>query len=95
MKIKNIVKQYILIILLIAASLYLIFEPGFGFIALVRLYEKKGHYERELIEMRAKIILMQSKVERLKNDSDYLETIIREEMGMVKKGEKILIDDKK
>lgn len=95
MKIKSVIKQYVLIFLLVVASLYLIFEPGFGFIALVRLYVKKNHYERELIEIRAKIILMQSKVERLKYDSEYLETVIREEMGMVKKGEKILIDKRK
>ena len=45
------------------------------------------------MEMKAKIIIMQNKVERLRKDNDYIEAVIREELGMIKRGEKIIFKE--
>lgn len=86
---KKLNKYKFLIIIAILTAI-LIFQPGVGLISLIRLYVKKNVYEKDLTEMKARIILMQNKVHRLKYDEDYIETVIREELGMIKRGEKII-----
>ena len=86
---RKINKYKYLIIIIILASI-LIFQPRMGLISLIRLYNQKQQYEKNIMEMKAKIIIMQNKVERLRKDNDYIEAVIREELGMIKRGEKIL-----
>ena len=89
---RKINKYKYLIIIIILASI-LIFQPRMGLISLIRLYNQKQQYEKNIMEMKAKIIIMQNKVERLRKDNDYIEAVIREELGMIKRGEKIIFKE--
>lgn len=84
------INKYAFLIIIAVLTAMLIFQPDVGIVSLIRLYAKKNAYETSLIEMKARIILMQDKVQRLKYDEAYIETIIREELGMIRRGEKII-----
>lgn len=90
MNILSKINKYAFLIIIAVLTAILIFQPGVGIVSLIRLYAKKHAYETSLIEMKARIILMQDKVQRLKYDEAYMETIIREELGMIRRGEKII-----
>ena len=52
------------------------------------------HTENERIKMEAKELVIKNnelkkKIEFINNDKKYMEKIIREELGMIKKGEKV------
>ncbi len=77
------------ILFLIVVSIYSIFrEYGYGHLSGLRLKQKQviqknEHIARENHQFRVEI-------DRLKHDPDYIESIARHELGMVKKDEIIL-----
>lgn len=89
-KLKKHLKQFTLPAIMILLAGILFFSPKFGFISMISLYNRQQTMRREIMEIDAKIILLQAEMDRLKNDTDYIEKVIREELGMIKKGEKIL-----
>ncbi|MFO8062047.1 MAG: septum formation initiator family protein [bacterium] len=89
-KIGKTVMNYIPAVLAVILLIVIVFTPRYGLISFVKLHMKKNRYEKDLREIKARIILMQNKLNRLETDREYIERIVREETGMIKKGEKIL-----
>ncbi len=90
---KNSKKSNIIFLgIIILAILFLIFQPKYGFFSIYLLHKKNAQMEKDLIETKARIILLQHKIDRLKTDKFYIEKNIREKTGMIKRGEKIIIN---
>jgi len=86
---KKKLKKYAPLILIILGVLYLLFAPKYGFIHIVSEGRKKSHLEREIKQLNVEILLLEKKIERLKSDDKYIEKMIREQLNMIKHGEKI------
>jgi cell division protein FtsL len=60
-----------------------------GFLDMYRLRGEDKAREREIAAANAEIDSLKAEIERLKNDTAYIEKIARENLGMARKGEKI------
>lgn len=89
-KLKKIAKHYTLPAVIVLLAGFLFFSPKFGFVSLIGLYHRHRTVQREIKEIDARIILLQNEIYRLKHDDEHIEKVIREELGMIKRGEKIL-----
>jgi len=89
--IKKKIKKYGIYLLIIMGLIYFIIEPKYGFISLYHAYRKRIETENNIKEIKARIILLQNKVYKLKYNKEYIEKQLREKMGMAKKNEKIII----
>jgi len=76
-------------IALVAALAVLTFGNQ-GFLDMYRLYGEDKARAREIAAARAKIDSLNAEIERLKNDTAYIEKFARENLGMARKGEKIV-----
>gem|GEM_PF-2636826 len=78
------------VILFCLSFIILVFQPRVGLISLfkAKMFEREIKYliKKEKVEN----ILLKRKIYLLKNDSYYLEKIIRENLNMIKDDEKIL-----
>ena len=74
-----------LVITAICVFLLVIFIPGFARIQ--ELKSKNKELKEEITKIGEENIALKKDIERLQNDSVYLESVAREKMGVVKKGE--------
>lgn len=68
--------------------LILVFLPGFA--KLQELRQKLSDTEDKLRKTQKQNFLLEEKIAQMKNNSEYLELVAREKMGIVKKGETVL-----
>lgn len=66
-------------------SLLVIFLPGFS--KLQELRDRNRELERKIKDLSRQNILLQQELKSIENDPVYQEKIIREKMGVVRKGE--------
>lgn len=79
----------IIIVLVVAALIWLLFAPGTGVYSLIKLRSESGRLEaqtKELLETNEKL---RAEIERLQHDQGYLEQVAREKYGLLKKNERI------
>ena len=73
---------------IIIGILLLVFLPGFS-----KLQELKGRLreaEDKLVETQAKNIEFEERINQLQTDTDTMEMVARERLGVVKKGETVI-----
>lgn len=69
--------------------IWLLFAPGTGVYSLLKVRNKTSRLEQETQELIQTNEDLQAEIERLKNDTAYLEQIAREKYGMLKKNERV------
>ncbi len=74
---------------LLSAALVLVFTGKDGLINIYRLHRKTERIEAEVRQMEAMIDSLEIEVDRLKNDTAYIERMAREKLGMAHEGEKV------
>ncbi len=65
----------------------------YGGQSLARVWQMKHEVEsleREIVTLRAETKRLMALVDRLRSDPDYIEQVAREDLGLVKPGEKVL-----
>jgi len=72
-------------ILIIAAILALIINPGFN--TLVSRWTEKIKLEKELKKLKIESVRLQKEIYSLENDQNYIEYCIRKDLGYLKPGE--------
>ena len=84
-------KILLLIVILVLFSLlvFIMFSDS-GLADLFKLKSEKERLLQENIRLKRENLTMYRMIERLKNDPEYIESIARKELGMIKKGEVIL-----
>ena len=84
-------KIFLLIVILVLFSLlvFIMFSDS-GLADLFKLKSEKERLLQENIRLKRENLTMYRMIERLKNDPEYIESIARKELGMIKKGEVIL-----
>ena len=87
------IPKFAIVILVIAAAALLFYWPSYS-----RYRELKTESERldkELAALRTQITALQKEKQLLHNDKDYVESVIRKELGLVEPGEVVYEFDKK
>lgn len=79
----------IILVLVVASFLWLLFAPGTGVYSLLKIRNKASHLEAETQELIQVNEELRAEIDRLKNDTEYLEQIAREKYGLIKKNEQI------
>jgi cell division protein FtsB len=88
MKKKKLAALIIVSVVAVAVMAVLTFGDR-GFLDVYRLYSMENARAKEVAEAQAKIDSLKAEIERLKNDTAYIERIAREKLGMAKKDEVI------
>ena len=81
---RTILKTALVVFLVVAAALF-IYLPSYS-----RYRELKSEAERldsQLKDLQAQVLALQKEKQLLRNDKGYLESVIREELGLVQPGE--------
>ncbi len=73
----------------LVVALYFSFTGSEGLLNLYRIHRNINELESEIEQMNGTIDSLEITIEKLKNDTSYIEKIAREKLGMAKKGEKI------
>ena len=79
----------IVILLLFSLLLFIMFSDN-GLADLFKLKSEKDRLLQENARLKRENLTMYRTIERLKNDPEYIESIARKELGMIRKGEVIL-----
>ncbi len=79
----------VVILILFSLLLFIMFSDS-GLADLFKLRSEKDRLLQENARLKRENLTMYRTIERLKNDPDYIESIARKELGMIKKGEVIL-----
>jgi len=77
------------IMVLFSLLLFIMFSDN-GLADLFKLKSEKDRLVQENIRLKRENLTMYRTIERLKNDPEYIESVARKELGMIKKGEVIL-----
>ena len=85
-KIKN--RVYILLILLIGGTTYLVYTD-FGIKKLIAVKREKNNFQTQIQSLLNQQISIQNEITKLKTDTLYIEQLAREKFLMVKPGEKV------
>lgn len=75
------------IICAIAVAVLVVFIPGFA--RMQELKAKNRNLKKQVSEIKEENLALKRDIEKLQNDSVYLESVAREKMGVVRKGEVI------
>lgn len=78
-----------IVVAVVAAVLYFVLGGTSGVIGLYRMHAELKALEQEIERKNEAIDSLSAKVERLRNDFDYVERMAREELGMAKENEKV------
>ena len=89
----------LVIVLLFSLLVFIMFSDS-GLADWFRLKSERDRLLQENARLKRENLTMYRMIERLKNDPEYIESIARKELGMIKKGEVILkpkpsVDEKK
>lgn len=79
----------IVILLLFSLLVFIMFSDS-GLADLFKLKSERDRLFQENARLKRENLTMYRMIERLKNDPEYIESIARKELGMIKKGEVIL-----
>ncbi len=79
----------IVILVLFSLLLFIMFSDN-GLADLFKLKSDKDRLLQENTRLKRENLIMYRTIERLKNDPEYIESIARKELGMIRKGEIIL-----
>ena len=79
----------IVIVLLFSLLVFIMFSDS-GLADLFKLKSERDRLLQENARLKRENLTMYRMIERLKNDPEYIESIARKELGMIKKGEVIL-----
>ncbi len=79
----------IVILVLFSLLVFIMFSDS-GLADLFKLKSEKDRLLQENARLKRENLTMYRMIERLKNDPEYIESIARKELGMIKKGEVIL-----
>jgi len=85
---QNKIKVYIISFIIIIGTISLVFND-FGLKKLIRLKNKKNSLNINIQKMLSQQISLQKEINKLTNDTNYIEQIARERFMMVKPGEKV------
>ena len=77
------------VVVILGTLLYFSLTSESSFYNLYRSSKKNKAMEKEIIELNATIDSLKSTIEKLKNDTAYIERIAREKLGMARKDEKV------
>jgi len=75
--------------LVIVSALWILLAPGTGVYSLLRQRNKALELENQTRELRLVNEQLRAEIDRLNNDTAYLEQIAREKYGMLKKNERV------
>lgn len=89
-KIKKITFRHIALLVGLSAVLWIFVQPRVGLFSIIIKVSEQKSVARSIEEYNVKTVLQKRKIDRLKNDSEYIEKIIREEMNMIENGEKVI-----
>ena len=76
----------IVILVLFSLLLFIMFSDN-GLADLFELKSEKGRLLQENARLKRENLTLYRTIERLKNDPEYIESIARKELGMIRKGE--------
>ena len=79
----------VLVLAVLCALLYFSLNSESSVLNLYRSSKKNIVMEKEIIELNATIDSLTITIEKLKNDTAYIERIAREKLGMARKDEKV------
>ncbi|MBW2514026.1 MAG: septum formation initiator family protein [Deltaproteobacteria bacterium] len=79
----------VVIVLLVSLLLFIMFSDS-GLADLFKLKSEKDRLLQENARLKRENLTLYRTIERLKNDPEYIESIARKELGMIKEGEVIL-----
>ncbi len=79
----------VILALLLAAGLWIVFSPGTGLFSLSGYRSDLEQLEQEIAELEKENHDLQVEVDRLQNDTEYLEEIARKEYGLLRKNERV------
>ncbi|HAF07467.1 MAG: septum formation initiator family protein [bacterium] len=85
---KNLVKFFFA--LFVISFLFLFFQPKMGLIYLMKAKFDEKNLQYRLKKIKVENILLRRKTYLLKNDKNFIEKMIRENLNMIGSGEKIL-----
>lgn len=71
------------------AVLWILFAPGTGVVALLKKRKELHNLQQKTVQLEEDNNKLQKDIERLQNDSGYLEEIARKEYGLLKKNERV------
>ncbi len=81
-------KLGILVVVIILFSLFAVVLPGKqGLISLYQNHNKYRLQKKELLNAHKTFDSLKTEIDHLRNDTDYIEKIAREKLGMAKKNE--------
>lgn len=69
--------------------LWILFAPGTGVVALLKKRKELHNLQQKTVQLEEDNNKLQKDIERLQNDSGYLEEIARKEYGLLKKNERV------
>lgn len=75
--------------LVVFSILWIMFAPGTGVYSLLKLRNQALELEEQTRELTVINEELRAEIDRLKNDTAYLEQIAREKYGMLKKNERV------
>lgn len=75
--------------LFVASMLWIFFAPGTGVYSLLKLRNQAFELEKQTRELTLINEELRAEIDRLNNDTGYLEQIAREKYGMLKKNERV------
>lgn len=78
------------IIFLVAFISYSFLGGEFGFLNLMRMQRHRNQLRVEKRQLIAEIVDLETRLKRIKSDSEYVEKLAREKYGLAKKGEVII-----
>jgi len=79
----------IILLLLLAAVMWILFSPGAGLVSLIGHRSDIKQLEQEISELEKENSSLQAEIDRLQNDPEYLEEVARKEYGLLKKNERV------
>ena len=85
-------KVIVIILLGVAAALmaYMAFSQN-GLLHLWSLKKEKGHLDERVRQLEVQNERMKKEIERLENDTEYLQKVIRDKLGLIKPEESIVV----
>lgn len=79
----------IIFVILVVVLLWLLFSPGSGIVTLISKRSELKELRQENLLLEQENIWLQAEIDRLQNDSVYLEEIARKDYGLLKKNEQV------